>query len=273
VYECWEPDFVYNATDIPTEILCQDITTLGVGNPSIEYSQASEVYWIASNAVDPSDVLGEGITSVGQDYTISTGDSTVSLPDFINITFYFINSEGDAVTLQTNVFPSAFCPGYPDDWYRLGYANMNIYKVQSITAGTISTAGTLREDALWVKLTVDASASPVPVRLDEFNLLTNIYPELINLTDAVYDEELNGMTTKTSTRSSGSRTSIHSTTHLRRSPAGGDNTMEVMVGPFTIDLAWRTRYTFFTTIIASVREDNEALCNGFDFNEYIVGLG
>jgi hypothetical protein len=49
--------------------------------------------------------------------------------------------------------------------------------------------------------------------------------------------------------------------------------MEVMVGPFTIDLAWRTRYTFFTTIIASVREDNEALCNGFDFNEYIVGLG
>ncbi|KAL3912226.1 MAG: hypothetical protein SGILL_006967, partial [Bacillariaceae sp.] len=280
VYECWEPDFNYNETNIPTEILCQDTTTLSndgveesLDSPSIEYFHADEVHWIAADAADPSNILGEGITTKGERYSISSGDPAVRLPNFVNVTFYLIDLEGDTVTLQTNVFPSAFCPGYADTWYRHGYANMHITSGLRTTGDLISKEDTLREDALWVKLVVDASESPVPVRLDEFNLISNIYPSLINLTDAVYDVELGGMETMEMSRTSGGRTSIHSTTHLRQSPTGTSDTMEVIVGPFTIDLYWRTRYTFFATIIASILEDNEALCNGFDFHEYIAGLG
>ncbi|KAL3924983.1 MAG: hypothetical protein SGILL_000707 [Bacillariaceae sp.] len=283
VYECWEPDFVFNESEIPADVLCEDYTTLldeSLGaDPSIEYFQAevdTEVHWIATNAGDETQILAEGIVAVGDEYTISSGDPSLPLPDFVNLTFFLYDLEGEMVPLQTNVLPSAFCPGYPDPWYRHGYANTHILEVENAASGKTSTRGSVQDDALWIRLTIDASESPVPVRLDELNLVTNMNEDLINLTDAVYDVELDGGWTsmQSYTRlSANGRSSLHASTHLRPLMGDDDSTMEIIVGPFTVDLYWRTRYTFFSTIIASLLNDQEALCNGFDFQEFIAGMG
>ena len=48
--------------------------------------------------------------------------------------------------------------------------------------------------------------------------------------------------------------------------------MSIMVGPMTVDMYWRTRYTFFGTIVATQTNNDNVQCNGFDFHEHIIGL-
>jgi hypothetical protein len=150
-------------------------------------------------------------------------------------------------------------------------------EVQDLISGIISTRDTVKE-ALWVRLTVDASESPVPVKLQTLELLTNMYDEPINLTDAVDGVELNGndesatVTREGNTRSSRGRTSIDSLNHSRQELNGDTKTMTVMVGPMTIDTYWRNGYTFFATVVAEQSNNNSVGCNGFDFQEHIFGL-
>lgn len=276
-YECWEPDFLANSSEVPSEITCQDNSLPTLDGVDIQYKQASSAFrWVATAANDPAMVISSGSVSVGQEYTIESGDPNTPLPDFLTLTFF---DQEDAV-LQASTFPSSFCPGYPDPWYRHGYSQLQFVQVDDMTAGVVSVQDTLKE-ALWVKVTVDASRSPVPVRLEELSLIANINSEPINLTGTVRGVELNEqggggewtmVTREGNNRSAARRSSIYSYIRSRQEPVGGSNTMTLMLGPMTMDMYWQTRYTFFGTIVAT-QANNEAIqCNGWDLAEYIGGL-
>jgi hypothetical protein len=269
VYECWKPTFDYNASDIPSEITCQDHTDPTLEAVDVEYNQGTSVQWVATVG-DTTEVLGSGTVSVGQEYTIASSESSIVLPTIITMTFY----DQDGHILQSTTFPTAYCPGYPDIWYRHGYSHMHVIGVQDLSSGTISTRDTVKK-ALWARVTVDASQSPVPVRLEELNLVANVNSGNINLTDAVNGVELGAWATVTkegNTRNSRGRTSIHTLNHSRQEANGGSKSIAMMVGPMTIDMYWTTRYTFFGTIIARQSNNDNVECNGWDFQEHIAGL-
>lgn len=276
VYECWEPDFLSNSSDLPAEITCQDHTPSlpSFNGVDVQYNQDDSVQWIATDASDPTAVVGSGFVSLGQEYTIASSDPNTPLPSFLTLTFY----DQDANVLQTTTFPSAYCPGYPDTWYRHGYSHMHIVEVEDLSSGIVSTRDT-KQEALWLRVTVDASQSPNSVVLKELNVIANINAAAINLTDVVYGVELNGqgdewtmVTREGNTRSATGRNSIYSLLHSRQEPQGGAKAMTMMVGPMTMDMYWRTRYTFFGTIVAEQANNSNVQCNGFDFYEYIGGL-
>ncbi|KAG7339684.1 hypothetical protein IV203_025272 [Nitzschia inconspicua] len=268
-YECWQPASLSNTSDVPPEITCQDYSLPTLNN------RDEAVKWVITSFDDPTVVVGSGVVSVGQEYTVSSGDPGTPLPPFLTLTFY--DQVGNM--LQSTNFPSDYCPGYPDPWYREGYSQTHIVQVQNVTSGTISTRDTLKE-ALWLKITVDASQSPVPVRLQELNVIANINTEPINLTDTVNGVELSGngddewimMTRDSDTRSTGVRSRIHSLFHSRYERIQRSETMTMMVGPMTIDMYWRTKYSFFGTIVATQSNNDAVQCNGFDIAEYIEGL-
>jgi hypothetical protein len=270
VYDCWNPTFTHNKSDIPSEITCEDQTGLTLDAADVEYNQGTAVQWVATAADDATNVVGSGTVSVGQEYTIASGDANIELPAFITVTFYDQNSN----ILQSTTFPSAYCPGYPDIWYRHGYSQMHIVGGQDLTSGTISTRDTVKE-VLWARVTVDASQSPVPVRLQELSLVANVNADAINLTDAVNGVELNGngewvtVTRDDNTRSSSGRATLN---HSRQQLNGEPEIMTMMVGPMTIDMYWTTRYTIFGTFIATQSNNNDVVCNGWDFQEQIAGL-
>ncbi len=281
VYECWKPDFKFNQSEIPSEIKCQDHFILEQDTEVIQYNLAAsdEVQWIATAYNDTKNVLGSGTVSPGQEYSISSNDPSKPLPTFVNLTFFVYDGDNQdkKIVLQSTTFPSEFCSGYPDPWYRHGYSHTQILEVQdSMTGKTISTRGSL-QDSLWIKVTVDASQSPVPVRLEEMNLVTNMNVNNFNLTGDIYGVVLNGSNTSLSTPTTimsrtglRGRKKIHSFIHTRNEMR--PMTKELMVGPMALDLYWKTRYTFFTTIIAT-RLDNAGIsCNGFVVHEHIAGL-
>jgi hypothetical protein len=260
-------------SDFP-EITCQDHKDPTLDAVDVEYIQGAAVQWVARATDNANNIVGSGTVSVGQEYTITSSDPNMVLPAFITMTFY----DQDNNILQSTTFPSGYCLGYQNTIdYRSAYSQIHIVEVQDLISGIISTRDTVKE-ALWVRLTVDASESPVPVKLQTLELLTNMYDEPINLTDAVDGVELNGngesatVTREGNTRSSRGRTSIDSLNHSRQELNGDTKTMTVMVGPMTIDTYWRNGYTFFATVVAEQSNNNSVGCNGFDFQEHIFGL-
>jgi hypothetical protein len=273
VYDCWKPTFGYNTSGIPSEITCQDYTDPSLDAVNAGYDQGIAIQWVATAADDATNVLGSGTVSRGQEYTIASSEPNMALPAFISMTFY----DQDGNILQSTTFPSAYCPGYPDIWYRHGYSQVHIVEVQDLTSEIISTRDSVKE-ALWARVTVDASKSPVPLRLQELSLVSNINAEAINLTDAVAGVELNGngewatVTREGNTRGSSGRTSIQTMNHSRQEINGGPVSVTMMAGPMTIDLYWTTRYTFFGTIIAKQSNNDNVVCNGWNLQEHITGL-
>jgi hypothetical protein len=217
-------------------------------------------------------------------------DDGSALPPLINLTFY--DSQQTQNMLQTNAFPTGLCTGMHYAPYSEGLPHTNVVEVKD-SLGTSDLRNTLREESFYLNISIDASSSPVPVRLEGLNIISNIYGSSINMTDAVngivlvgnqqqqqqeeeepkqqqqQQEEEPTMFTRTSIGKSLMGHSMES----RSSPAvASSSTMDLVMGPLTIDLYWRMRYTLFGTLLGSNADDPTKSCNGFDFAEIILGM-
>jgi hypothetical protein len=245
-YSCWEPTESNWTLDVDEHFFCQDYDA-----SLIQYDSSKQVSWIATPADNTSLILGSGTVSEGELYSISSGDVNVPLPEWLHITFYVLDANNEMVTVQSNHIPTDFCTG--DPYYHTGFPQTQVVAVQDLNAGSINLQDTV-QDALWLTVAIDATNSPSPVRIDEFNIIANTFGNPLNLTDTVRGIALSNAVAAVATEG------VAPTTH------------ELVVGPMPIDLYWRTRYSFFGTVLASNMNDPSKICNGWDYSETIGGV-
>jgi hypothetical protein len=228
-------------------------------------------------------VLGSGNVSIGEEYTIAMddddGDSSV-LPPLINLTFY--DSQQTQRMVQTNIFPTDLCTGMHYAPYSEGLPHTHVVEVRDFL-GTTDLRNTLREESFYLHILINASSSPVPVRLEDLNIISNIFGSSINMTDAVngivlvgnqqQQQEREEQQPTMFTRTSIGKSLMGHSMESRSSPAAAlSSTMDLVTGPLTIDLYWKIRYTLFGTLVGSNADDRTKSCNGFDFVESILGM-
>mmetsp|Transcript_24853 Transcript_24853/g.40653 ORF Transcript_24853/g.40653 Transcript_24853/m.40653 type:complete len:482 (+) Transcript_24853:181-1626(+) len=281
-YGCWMPHS-FNESDIPSGIVCQDYEIEG----SIEDDQTIQpVSWMAVDRDDASKLVGSGDLTFLQEYSIASVDPSTPLPEWVNLTFFGLDKDNNTVALQTTTFPTDFCVGFPDPWYHHGWPHMHVVEVQDLNYGNISLRDTARE-SLWINVTVDATDSAVPVQLKEMTMISNMFGDFLNMTEDVNGVILIGSSTTggitTTKMTTATKTAIKSRDRIHESfrrdskrvaprTSFGSSKMEMAIGPITLDLYWRTRYTFFGTVIGNNANDPTKLCNGFAFVEYITGM-
>jgi hypothetical protein len=258
VYECWEPGWLHDNDTVgilPPEFVCEDLANSSSTNPL--------VHWVVTDLLDATTIISSGVVSVGEEYTVSSAEFPI-LPEWINLTFYELDGN-DRRVLQTNVFPTSVCVGTHDPRYSRGWPHTHIVEVQDLY-GVSDLRHTVKNESYYVNITVNASSSNVNVRLDELSMISNISPTAINMTGAVHGVVLAGGHGHVTTHAG---TSIS----VQKRRSFSLSTMELVMGPLTVDLYWRTRYTVFGTVTASDANDPSRQCNGYDFGENIFGMG
>jgi hypothetical protein len=213
------------------EFACTDI--IDNGGPPVSTAEEYESY-IVVNSRSSEEIYFSGSVAVGEEYTLNANEQYSVLNGEMTITIF--DTEGGNIIQTTDLLLDCSNPLFLFD--KFGSSQVTAWKE---TSGREVSSQFEMNRTGTIGVAVNNFDSDEPIRLVEMTLLSNSQDMPIEYTSKVQDEVL-----------------------------FPGSELQLPGYKFNYDLTTRTRYTFYTTIIAKVNGDKTKQCNGHHFIECIL---